>query len=151
MNHSIYFIAAEEVGRFKIGRTGASSAVGRLAALQVGSPCDLKLVYTAHGPVTLEESCHLAASHLKFQYVRGEWFTGQITTKDCKIIVEEARRFEALVSETENRLAAIEDAERQAAINAHKIAAAKRRGDISVSTTTAGFYHHKRVERAMMA
>ena len=66
----IYFIAARELGRVKIGYTDKCPK-RRLKALQIGCPTELELEATAEGGQVFEQKVHRIFS--KFR-LHGEWF-----------------------------------------------------------------------------
>jgi hypothetical protein len=88
MEAEIYFIAAPEVGRFKIGRTGAFDV--RFSALQSSSPCRLETIFVGSGPRELEKLCQQIALELGFMPAHGEWFTGTPTSETCSEILAAA-------------------------------------------------------------
>jgi hypothetical protein len=66
----VYIIRAEESRRVKIGYT-STEPVGRLNALQTGSPERLSLVATFPGSMDLERAIHAMLSGSR---MHGEWF-----------------------------------------------------------------------------
>lgn len=67
----IYFVAAMEIDRVKIGHTAGEDAGPRIAALQTGCPCDLTLVACLPGGLRVERELHRQFAAQRF---RGEWF-----------------------------------------------------------------------------
>lgn len=90
MYQQIYFIAAPEVGRFKIGRTGAFDV--RFSALQSSSPVGLEPIYIGAGPPELEKLCRTIALEDGFIPQHGEWFLGTPPPTTCIHILMEAER-----------------------------------------------------------
>lgn len=73
----IYFVENVETGRIKVGLT-TSSVNARVAKLQTGSDCELRLL----GVVTADESMGTTEIQLHRRFAqwryRGEWFTRDI-------------------------------------------------------------------------
>lgn len=73
----VYFIENVETGRIKIGFTTGPVAA-RIAALQTGSDCDLRLL----GSVICDESAGTTERQLHRRFSqwrhRGEWFTRDV-------------------------------------------------------------------------
>lgn len=90
MGQQIYFIAAPEVGRFKIGRTGAFDV--RFSALQSSSPVRLEPIYIGSGPPELEKLCRTIALEYGFVPQHGEWFLGAPPADTCTHILIEAEQ-----------------------------------------------------------
>jgi len=81
----VYFIHAPAVGLVKIGLAG--HPMGRLTALQIGSPVDLYLVRAIEGGMELEQEFHRAFADRR---VRGEWFEDSV----LHAVLEQAPPFE---------------------------------------------------------
>lgn len=90
----IYFVAAPEVSRFKIGRT--VDVRSRLQTLRTSSPVKLECIATTHvprgvNPDRFEKACHDTAAIRGFSRLHSEWFDGDLTVADCERIVASAR------------------------------------------------------------
>jgi pyridoxal biosynthesis lyase PdxS len=69
---TVYFIRVGDDGPIKIGRTNGNP-LARLAALQISSPFELRIIATiAPAGVMIENGLHRLFSHL---HIRGEWFS----------------------------------------------------------------------------
>jgi hypothetical protein len=74
MSGTIYFVAGEGCGTVKIGFTGevgASAALNRMAALQIGSPVKLSLLFCTGGSPRNERAMHRCFASFRSH---GEWF-----------------------------------------------------------------------------
>lgn len=80
MSTYVYFIEASEVGRVKIGI--ADDPKSRLAILQIGSPCALRLAATIECPDRSRAKDIELTLHSLFAPIslRGEWFSADMDT-----------------------------------------------------------------------
>jgi len=71
----IYFIGQDWDHPVKIGK--ANNVKKRIGQLQVGNPCELKILFTLSGSGAIEKQFH---NSLKEHNIRGEWFNGRIVS-----------------------------------------------------------------------
>jgi len=76
----VYVILAEEVRRIKVGISTSPKA--RLAGMQTGSPCTLKLLAVARGSLYDERNLHKKLTQF---HAHGEWFD---LTDECLGMIE---------------------------------------------------------------
>lgn len=95
MGH-VYLIGEDRsCGRYKIGSTRARDVMKRVSQIQVGNPCELKVIcsYECDSPFKLEKMMH---NLYKGKRLVGEWF--ELSHDDVDSFLRECGRMQGLIN-----------------------------------------------------